>query len=394
MYSRDITAEILSLSSQYPVIGLIGPRQSGKTTLVQAIFQTKPYLSLEDPDIREQAKTDPRGLLSKYPSGAILDEVQRVPELLSYIQTIVDRSQLKGMFILTGSHQLQLHDAISQSLAGRIALLTLLPLSLRELKQTKTPFTINELLYMGGYPRIHKDLLNPTKSYKNYFLTYVEKDVRQLIHLKNLVQFERFIKICAGRIGSVINLEQIGGEIGLSSNTVKEWLSILEASFIIFRLHPYFENFGKRIIKSPKLYFTDVGLASYLLGIEDPLQLERDPLRGHLVENLVILELLKTRLNQGLDPNLYYFRDASQHEVDVIFKKGSQLIPIEIKSSQTFHSDFVKSIKNFKKIALGKSEDGYLIFGGEGGYTFDEINLLNLLDAAQAIDRNHPTTKP
>ena len=266
MFQREIVTELQRLAEEYPVVTVIGPRQSGKTTLVRHVFPKKPYVNLENPDTRSLVETDPRGFLEQFPHGAILDEIQRVPKLLSYIQTIVDESNEKGQFILTGSHQLELHQAITQSLAGRTALLTLLPMSLDELLKAGIDLSLDQALIMGGYPRIHKDALDPTKAYRNYFQTYVERDLRQLINVKDLSQFERFVRICAGRVGQIINLDEIGSEVGISSHTVKEWISMLEASFIVFRLQPYFENFGKRIIKSPKLYFTDVGLATYLLG--------------------------------------------------------------------------------------------------------------------------------
>jgi predicted AAA+ superfamily ATPase len=377
MFKREIETELQQLATDYPVITIIGPRQSGKTTLVQTSFPKKEYVNLEAPDIRELADTDPRGFLEKYPDGAILDEIQRVPKLLSYIQTIVDNDKRKGLFILTGSHQLELHQAISQSLAGRTALLTLLPMSLDELLKAGIDLSLDAVLIKGGFPRIYKDNLDPTKANRNYFQTYVERDLRQLINVKNLAQFERFIRICAGRIGQVLNMEEIGGEIGIASNTVKEWISILEASFIVFRLQPYFENFGKRIIKSPKLFFTDVGLATYLLGIENEIQISRDPLRGHLIENLVVLELLKWRLNHGLDPQLYYYRDVQKNEVDVIFKDGNNLIPIEIKASKTFNPEFLKKLHFFQKLVGKRAPKGYLIYNGEQEQAIHSIELLN-----------------
>ncbi len=278
MFYRRITTELQELALSYPVVTVIGPRQSGKTTLTRHVFPEKPYVTLENPDTRNLAESDPRSFLEKYPEGAIIDEIQRVPLLLSYIQGIVDEKDEKGFFILTGSHQLELQQAVSQSLAGRTALLTLLPMSLEECIEAGIDLSIDDFMIRGGYPRVHKDSLNPTKAYRNYFQTYVERDLRLLINIKDLGQFERFVRICAGRIGQLINLDEIGGEVGISSHTVKEWVSILEASFIVFRLQPYFENFGKRIIKSPKLFFTDVGLAVYLLGIENEMQLSRDPL--------------------------------------------------------------------------------------------------------------------
>lgn len=385
MYKRQIETELQELAKNYPVVTIIGPRQSGKTTLVQKVFNKKDYINLEDRDIRALAEADPRGFLNRYPNGAILDEIQRLPHLLSYIQTIVDHIARKGMFILTGSHQLELHQAIAQSLAGRTALLTLLPMSLSELIHAQIDLSLDGHLIKGGYPRIHKDSLDPTKAYRNYFQTYVERDLRQLVNVKDLSQFERFVRICAGRIGQIVNLEQIGGEVGISSHTVKEWISILEASFIIFRLQPYFDNFGKRIIKSPKLFFIDVGLATYLLGIENETQLSRDPLHGHLVENLVVAELLKWRYNHGLDPALYYYRDVQKNEIDVIFKKGHELIPIEIKSSQTFNSEFLTKLEFFQKLAKPRAPQGYLIYAGEQEQNIHSIRLLNYKHAAQVI---------
>lgn len=385
MFQREITTELQELAAGYPVVTVIGPRQSGKTTLVKYVFPEKPYANLEDPDIRNLAETDPRGFLEKYPKGVILDEIQRVPTLLSYIQTIVDKAEQKGMFILTGSHQLELHQAITQSLAGRTALLTLLPMSISELLKAGIDLPIDETVVKGGYPRIYKDGLDPTKAYRNYFQTYVERDLRQLINVKDLAQFERFIRICAGRIGQIMNLEEIGGEIGISFHTVKEWISILEASFVIFRLQPYFENFGKRLIKSPKLFFTDVGFATYLLGIENELQLSRDPLRGHLIENLVVLELMKWRLNHGLDPQLYYYRDVQKNEIDVIFKDGNNLIPIEIKSSKTFNPEFLKKLHYFQKLVGTRAPKGYLIYTGEQEQQIHTIELLNYKRSAFAI---------
>ncbi len=377
MFKRDIEQELKELAADYPVVTVIGPRQSGKTTLVQHTFPRKPYANLEALDTRQLAMSDPRGFLDQYPQGAILDEIQKTPELLSYIQVIVDQKEMKGMFILTGSHQLELHQAITQSLAGRTAILTLLPMSLHELHRADLDLSLDETLIKGGYPRIYKDQLDPTKAYRNYFQTYVERDLRQLINVKNLTQFERFIRILAGRIGQILNMEEIGGEIGVSANTIKEWISILEASFVVFRLQPYFENFGKRMIKSPKLYFIDTGLAAYLLGIENEVQMSRDPLRGYLFENLVLLELMKTRLNQGLDPQLYYYRDVQKKEVDIIYKYGNELIPIEIKSSKTFNSEFLETIYHFQSLTKERSPKGYLIYGGEQEQLIHSVQLLN-----------------
>lgn len=386
MYYRTITVELEQLAQSYPVVTVVGPRQSGKTTLVRHTFPNKPYVNLEALDIQEMARVDPRGFLKQYPEGAILDEIQRTPFLLSYIQILVDESSQKGMFILTGSHQLELHQAITQSLAGRTALLQLLPMSLVELAQAGIETALDEALLKGGYPRIFKDGLDPTKAYRNYFQTYVERDLRELIQIKDLGQFQRFVRICAGRIGQLLNLEGIGNDVGISSNTVKEWLSILEASFILIRLQPYYENFGKRMVKSSKLYFTDVGLASYLLGIENVSQITRDPLRGSLVENLVLLELMKSRLNQGKDPQLYYFRDTHGHEVDLIFQSGPKLIPIEIKAGMTFHINFLKNLFFFQELVGKRCENGFLIYTGFQEQSIGSFKMLNYAHASRALN--------
>ena len=380
MYSRDLEKELIACAKDYPIVTVLGPRQSGKTTLVQNTFPTKPYVNLEALDIREVVLGDPRAFLEKHPEGAILDEIQRVPQLLSYIQPLVDEKGKKGMFILTGSYQLELHQAISQSLAGRTALLTLLPMSLKELSESKIPLSLDESIFYGGFPRIFKDKLNPTQAYRNYVQTYIERHVRQLLYIKDLDQFQKFIRSCAGRIGQLLNLEGLCNDVGVSSKTAKEWIAILEASFILTCLQPYHENFGKQAVKAPKLFFTDVGLACYLLGIEDLNQLSRDPLRGHLVENLIVLELMKARLNRGRDPHLYFFRDSHGHEVDLIFQSGHQLIPIEIKASQTFNKDFLKNLKFFQELVGERSEKGYLIYAGEHEQRIGKLEIMNYLN--------------
>lgn len=385
IFKREMINEILLAAATYTVVTLVGPRQSGKTTLVRSLFPHKPYVNLEAPDIREFAISDARAFLAQFPDGVILDEIQHVPQLLSYIQVDVDEHKCFGKFILTGSHQLALYQAISQSLAGRTAILNLLPVTINELSNAGINPSIDEYMFNGFFPRIYADSLAPNKAYKNYYQTYIERDVRQIINVKDLSLFQKFIKLCAGRIGSVLNKEGLSNEVGVAQKTITQWLSILEASFIIFLLPPYFENFGKRVIKSPKLYFTDVGLASYLLGIEDISQLSRDPLRGFLFENMVILELMKKRLNQGLESNLYYYRDNHQHEVDVIYKSGSQLIPIEIKSAQTFTPTFLNSLHYYKKIAGERVGNAYLIYAGEFEQKVGGVQILNFKNSVIPI---------
>lgn len=385
MFSREIETELQGLANQYPIVTVIGPRQSGKTTVVQKVFPGKQYANLEYPDVRALAISDPRRFLEQFPDGAILDEIQRAPQLLSYIQPLVDARPEKGLFILTGSHQLELQEAVSQSLAGRTAILTLLPMTLEEIHLAGFDLAVDEWLLKGGYPRIYKDNLDPSKAYRNYVQTYVERDLRQLIQIKDLLQFERFLQILAGRVGSILNAQDIGGEVGISSHTVKEWISILEASFIIFRLPPYFENFNKRVIKSPKIYFNDVGLAAYLLGIHESVQMSRDPLRGHLFENAVVLEIKKSLLNQGLDPSLFYYRDVQKNEVDLIYKKGHDLIPIEIKSSKTYNREFLDKLVYFQKTAEGRVPRSFLIYAGDIEQQIQTTHLINFQNSKRVL---------
>ncbi len=381
---REIEEEFKSMSSCYPVVSLIGPRQSGKTTLVKKIFPQKPYVNLENIDERNFAKEDPRGFLNRFSQGCVLDEIQREPSILSYIQTIVDSEDVKGKYILTGSHQLSLSENINQSLAGRTAILKLLPLTISELETAKPNMTLDEHLFYGSYPRIFKDGLNPTKLYRDYVGTYLERDVRQIINLKDLTLFQKFLKICAGRIGQIFSSSAISNEIGVSHHTIQNWLSVLEASFIVFRLAPYYENFGKRVVKSPKLYFTDVGLASYLLDINDVSQIQRDPLRGSLVENMVILDIYKTFINKGIEPPLYYFRDHNGHEVDLIVKSGNSLIPIEIKSSKTFQPSFLENLEYFKKLTT-KAKDGFLIYSGDQEQQVKSFRVVKYQNASRYV---------
>lgn len=384
MYKRSLETKLKELVLGYPVITLNGPRQSGKTTLVRSTFPNKPYVNFENLSVLERAMADPMGFLEKYPEGAIFDEIQRAPKLLSYIQVVVDEKNKKGMFILTGSHQLSLHASIAQSLAGRTAILSLLPMSIAELKIAGFSFPIDEILLKGGYPRIFKENLEPGMVYKSYLQTYIERDLRQLINIKDLSKFQKFLKLLAGRIGQIINFESLANDADVSSKTIKEWIGVLEASFVIFQLRPYFENFGKRVIKSPKIYFQDVGLASYLLNIENINQINRDPLRGNLIENLIILELMKYRFNIGKDANLYFFRDTRGNEVDVLFKKASSLIPIEIKSAKTFRKEFLKNLMFFHKTSK-RSSKGFVVYLGKEEQRIKDFHLINYQNATKAL---------
>lgn len=385
MIKRDLQQSLLTLAKQFPIVTITGPRQSGKTTLAKATFPKKPYVNLELIDVRNYAITDPRGFLSQFPNGAVLDEIQKAPDILSYIQGIVDEHNIKGEFILTGSHQLELHQAITQSLAGRTALLTLLPLSINELDNSNIDFTLDEYLITGFFPRIYNDKLEPNATYRSYVQTYIEKDVRQIINVKDLDMFQRFLKLCAGRIGSILNMDSLSNDLGISGPTIKHWFSTLQASFITFKLQPYFENFGKRIIKSPKIYFTDVGLACYLLDIENITQLKRDPLRGFLVENLVILELMKSRLNHGNEPNLYYYRDSKNNEIDLIYKTGSEIVPIEIKAGETFNTDYLKGLQFLSKLIPNRISESFLVYAGTNEFKINNTQVLNFKNAPKVI---------
>ena len=359
-----MSGALLAAAREYPVVTLTGPRQAGKTTLVRATFPEHGYCNLEDPELRRMASADPKQFFHLHQAPLILDEIQRVPELLSWIQVRVDEEKRKGGFILTGSHQLQLHEAVTQSLAGRTALLRLLPLSLRELAATGLAMDKNELLHRGFLPRIHDDALDPTNAYANYFRTYVERDVRQLMELRNQRIFETFLRLLAGRVGQPVNLSALAGDVGVSATTLKQWLSILEASFIIFRLPPYYRNFGKRLVKSPKIYFTEPGLACWLLGIESPSEAARDPLHGNLFENMVVAEAFKARLNAGLEPRLYFWQDSHHNEVDLVFERHRGLIPIEIKSAMTWHRDLAANLLRFQR-GVPEAKAGFVIYAGD-----------------------------
>lgn len=377
MFRRLMQSELEIAAKQLPVITILGPRQSGKTTLVQQTFPDKPYVNMESLHIRELATQDPIHFLEQYPEGAIFDEIQEVPNLLSYIQVRVDATKRNGEFILTGSHQLQLNQAISQSLAGRVAILHLLPLSLEEFELAQINKTLDQTLFEGCYPRILANQLNPTKTYASYVQTYIERDIRMMLQVHNLTLFQKFMTLCASRVGQILNKDSLASDVGVSAKTIGQWLSILEACYIVYRLPPYFENFGKRAVKSPKIYFCDVGLVAYLLGIESPEQMSRDPLRGHLFENLVVNELMKARFNRGLEPRLYFYQVTGRNEVDLLYQKGHKLALIEIKSSRTFNNSFISGIESFKKLVPDKCSSSYLVYAGDDELTVKNIQLLN-----------------
>jgi len=364
MIRRDSTNELKILSTQFKAVAVVGPRQSGKTTLTRSCFPEKEYVSLENPDHRNFAQDDPRGFLAQYANGAILDEVQRTPSLFSYLQQILDESTEPGQFILTGSNNFILQQNIVQSLAGRIAYLYLLPFSIAELKAAGLlPDEVNALMYKGSYPPVYTQNITPEKWYPNYLRTYVERDVRLIKNITDLAAFERFLKLCAGRTGQLLNRSSLGIEVGVDSKTIAAWISLLESSFIIHLLQPHHQNFNKRVVRMPKLYFYDTGLVCSLLGIQNKEQLDLHPFKGNLFENFIISELIKRRYNKGEADNLYFWRDNKGNEVDVIIDNGGRLFPVEIKAGQTITSAYFKGI-NFWNQMTGNKE-GAVIYAGE-----------------------------
>jgi len=382
MITRDITKELVQAAAEYPVLTILGPRQSGKTTLARMTFPDKPYFSLEDPDIQITAEADPREFLGRMKDGGIIDEVQRFPALLSYIQGMVDKDKRHGRFILTGSHQPRLHEAISQSLAGRTAMLTLWPFSLNEIRRYETSMETFSLIARGFFPRLHEEGLEQRRFYNSYLQTYVERDVRALIQLRDLSQFQKFLILLAGRVGQVVNLASIGSDAGVSATTIRNWISVLKASYVLFELPPFFENVRKRLIKAPKLFFTDVGLAAFLLGIHTEEQASRDPLRGNLFENLVVIEALKYRLNRGKRNNLYFWRDGKGNEVDLLIETGPDVMPVEIKAGATISGDFFKGLRTFSARLSSPPRSAALVYGGLEQQQRSDVHVWRLHDVA------------
>lgn len=364
LLDRELLKVLKTRSTQYPVIALVGPRQSGKTTLARSAFPDREYVSLEDFDNREFAEEDPRGFIRNYPDGAILDEIQRVPKLLSYLQTEVDSTRQTGKFILTGSNQFLLMKGISQSLAGRISINRLLPFSLGELNNTSWfPGAIDEFLFKGGYPRIYDMDLDSSDWLSNYITTYFEKDLKDFINVSDLNAFRKMLILLASSCGQLLNLSSIGNSIGVSHNTVKSWIAALEASYLIFLLQPYHRNYSKRIVKSPKVYFYDTGLAAALLKIGSKDQLSNHYIKGAFFENWVITEYIKSRYNRGEQPDSYFWRDHAGNEIDLIFEESTGTYPVEVKSGQTINSDFFKGLKHFSSVS--SIDHSILVYGGE-----------------------------
>ncbi len=363
MIQRELSQLLRDMASKMPIISITGPRQSGKTTLARLTFPDYAYVNLENPDTLEAAVSDPRLFLSQFQSGVIIDEAQRYPDLFSYIQTASDEANRPGKYILTGSQNFLLLEKISQSLAGRVFMTHLLPLSIAELRASGQAIdNFEKSIFQGFYPRLHDADIHPTLFYPSYIQTYVERDVRQVVNVGNLYQFQRFMRLAAGRIGQLLNYSHIANELGVDLKTVKSWFSILESSFITFVLRPHFQNFSKRILKTPKLYFYDTGLACSLLGIRNERELATHWARGALFENLVVSDLMKYHYNRAIVPPLYYWRDSTGNEVDCLIDSGLQVKSIEIKSSSTISSDFFKGLDYYGK--LNAQAVPYLIYGG------------------------------
>lgn len=383
MIPRQAKAIALKLAKGFPILAVTGPRQSGKTTLARSLFPDQAYVTFEDPEEREFAIRDPRGFLARFTDGAIIDEAQRCPDLFSYLQGLVDSRRRMGDFILTGSQQFGLRSGISQSLAGRIGLIQLLPFSMPELAGAgllaEGP---DEHMWRGGYPPLYDRPLTPDLWFPNYVATYLERDVRQLLGVRDLDLFQRFVKLCAARTGQLLNLSSLASDCGISHVTAREWLNVLEASYIAIRLPPYFRNFGKRLVKTPKLYFLDVGLAAWLLGIRDAETLNIHAQRGALFETLVVSEFIKQRYNQGLAADLYFWRDNVGQEIDLLFESGQKLQAVEVKSGSTFVANWLTAVQKWQGLAGDSALPPWIIYGGDKGYQREGTRVLAWKDLA------------
>ena len=385
MLARDAEKTLIRLAKSFPVVAITGPRQAGKTTLAKAVFKSKPYVSLENPDEREFAQNDPKRFLARFPNGAVLDEVQRCPSLLSWLQGVVDERGGMGDFVLTGSAQFDLIEGITQTLAGRVGRVELLPLSSRELKAAnQLPNSLSQMLIQGGYPALYDRKITTQDWFSNYVATYVERDVRQLISVRNLSQFQTFLKMCASRTGQLINLTSLGADCGISAVTAKQWLSVLETSYIVTLLRPHHSNFGKRLVKTPKIYFLDSGLAAWLMGIRSAETIETHAARGALFESWVVSDLYKKRLNAGLPIDLFFWRDNTGNEVDLIVENEKGLQPIEIKSGSTYASDWSQGLKKWQFLAQNSSLEPTILYGGESNFEREGLKVWGWRDVAFA----------
>lgn len=384
MIYRKLTTTLQRLAQTFPVIAITGPRQSGKTTLAKAVFADMPYVTLEDPSERAFALEDPKGFLHRFRDGAIFDEAQRWPDLFSYLQGIVDEEPIPGKFILTGSQQFGLLAGVSQSLAGRVGMTTLLPFSLSELPAAvQSSLSLDTLIIKGFYPPLHVREISPGDWFSSYIATYIERDIRQLLRVQDLSLFQRFVRLCAGRNGQLLNLNTLAGETGISHKTASSWLSVLESSYIVHLLPPYYRNFGKRLVKTPKLYFFDQGLACWLLGIRSSELLALHPMRGAIFESFIISEFLKSRYNQGLPADLYFWRDNNGLETDIVFESGTKLQPVEIKSGQTITSDSIRAGQKAARFAGEEALQPWLIYGGDDSYERNGVTVMSWRDCAR-----------
>ncbi|MCD4824176.1 MAG: ATP-binding protein [Phycisphaerae bacterium] len=395
MITRHLEATLKKAARQYPVVSLTGPRQSGKTTLVRMAFGKHEYVSLENPEQRAFAHEDPKGFLGQFSGKVILDEAQRAPDLFSYIQGIVDEHQSAGQFILTGSQNFLLLHQISQTLAGRCSMLHLLPFSRTELagksmmdvskigssvpgKPSKAGREdLFDMLFKGGYPRIHDKHLAPQDWLRNYYQAYIERDVRELLNVGDIETFGRFVRLCAGRCSQLLNLSSLAGDCGISHRTAQRWLGVLEASFLITLLRPHHGNFNKRLVKSPKLYFLDTGLLCYLLRIRSPEDLRLHASRGAVFESWAISEIIKNYYHRGLEPDVYFWRDSAGHEVDLVIEQGKTLIPVEIKSGETFASDFLKGLDYWRGLAGQENAPAAVVYGGDTSYFRKDVAVMS-----------------
>ena len=380
------TAELAAkrIFSKYPVLTITGPRQSGKTVLAKAAFPGREYVNLESPEARLLAEEDPKSFLGRFPKGAIIDEAQRVPALLSYIQVAVDEKNKNSLFVLTGSNQTNLLSSVSQSLAGRTGILKLLPFSLEELAPKYAPKSKAGLLYAGFYPRIYDKRINPTMFLSDYFETYILKDARQTANIKDLRLFTRFVKLCAGRTGQILNMAGLASDTGISHTTAKSWLSALEAGYILFFLNPYHENISKRLVKSPKIYFYDAGLASYLMGIRSMKEIENHPMTGHLYETMAVAETMKYLNNRGLKNEIFFLKDNSNLEIDLLIKGKDGLVPVEIKSGGTLNRDFFRNFAIYRKnLPFSK---GILVYSGQELSETKEITITNHFNLHKTLE--------
>jgi hypothetical protein len=375
MIDRILKNKILELRDKFPVLTLTGPRQSGKTTLLKAIYTDIPYVNLEDIDVRNFAIKDPRGFLSNYPKGAVFDEAQRVPQLFSYIQNIVDEKDIH--FVLSGSQNFLMLENITQTLAGRATVLKLLPFSLKELEPVVNYPDYENYIHTGSYPRIFDKNIDPVDFYPSYISTYIERDVRQIKNIENLNSFIQFIHLCAGRTGQLLNINSLATDAGISPNTAKAWLSVLEASYILYFLQPYYKNFNKRISITPKLYFYDTGLACSLLNIESSDQLRTHYHKGALFENFIINEFIKYRLNLGLQPNYYYWQNKEKKEIDLLIERASETTPIEIKSGKTMQQSFTKNLQYWKKLTGDANKTMHVIYGGDNDFSSSQDKFIS-----------------